>query len=52
MLVKKYDGEFPMRFYAEILNYLDMDVDEFFEKQREKFSKKQKKLFKFCFFFI
>ena len=31
MLVKKYDGEFPTRFFVEILNYLDMDLDEFFE---------------------
>jgi hypothetical protein len=30
-LVKKYDGEFPTRFFIEILNYLDMDIDTFFE---------------------
>ena len=30
MLVKQYDGEFPTRFFAEILNYLDINVDDFF----------------------
>tara|TARA_Y100000994_G_scaffold224761_2_gene206670 strand:+ start:8099 stop:9376 length:1278 start_codon:yes stop_codon:yes gene_type:complete len=31
MLVKKYDGEFPIKFFIEILNYLDMDLDTFFD---------------------
>ena len=31
MLVKKYDGEFPTRFFAEVLNYLDITFDEFFD---------------------
>lgn len=28
-LVKKYDGEFPKKFFKEILDYLDMREDEF-----------------------
>ena len=31
LLVKKYDGEIPTKFFIEILNYLDMDIDEFFD---------------------
>jgi hypothetical protein len=31
MLVKKYDGEFPMKFFEEVLNYLDMNVEDFFD---------------------
>ena len=31
MLVKKYDGEFPTRFFAEVINYLDISVEDFFE---------------------
>jgi N-acetyl sugar amidotransferase len=30
MLVKQYDGEFPTRFFVEVLNYLDITVDDFF----------------------
>ena len=31
MLVKQYDGEFPTRFFVEVLNYLDMNLEDFFE---------------------
>ena len=30
-LVKKYDGEFPKKYFKEILEYLDMSKEEFFE---------------------
>lgn len=30
MLVKQYDGEFPTRYFVEVLNYLDISYDEFF----------------------
>jgi N-acetyl sugar amidotransferase len=30
ILVKQYDGEFPTRFFVEVLNYLDINVDDFF----------------------
>ena len=30
-LVKKYDGEFPNLFFNEILEYLNMNKEEFFE---------------------
>ena len=29
MLVKKYDGEFPKKYFKEILEYLDMDEKNF-----------------------
>ena len=29
MLVKKYDGEFPKKYFKEILEYLDMDEKKF-----------------------
>ena len=28
-LVKKYDGEFPKKYYKDILDYLDMEESEF-----------------------
>jgi hypothetical protein len=30
-LVHKYDGEFPRRYFKEILEYMNMDEDEFHE---------------------
>ena len=30
-LVHKYDGEFPQRYFQELLEYIDMNQDEFFE---------------------
>ena len=30
-LVKKYDGEFPKRYFKEILNYLDMTETDFYK---------------------
>ena len=30
-LIKKYDGEFPKKYFNEILEYLDMKEDEFYE---------------------
>ncbi|MDB2548537.1 N-acetyl sugar amidotransferase [Paracoccaceae bacterium] len=30
-LVRKYDGEFPSRFFGDVLDYLDLREDEFFE---------------------
>lgn len=30
-LVEKYDGDLPLKFLPEFLNYIDMDLDEFFE---------------------
>jgi len=31
MLVKKYDGEFPTRFFVEVMDYLNIDIEEFFD---------------------
>jgi N-acetyl sugar amidotransferase len=30
-LVEKYDGEIPLKFLPEFLNYIDVNLDEFFE---------------------
>ncbi len=30
-LVRKYDGELPERFFSEVLDYMNMDREEFFE---------------------
>ena len=30
-LVNKYDGEFPVKYFSEFLDYLSMEKDEFFE---------------------
>lgn len=30
-LVKRFDGEFPQRFFKEIMNYIDMKPERFFE---------------------
>ena len=35
-LVKRYDGEFPEKYFSEIMNYLDMD-EESFLKLSDKF---------------
>ena len=29
-LIRKYDGEFPQRYFSEIIEYLKIDSDEFF----------------------
>ncbi len=31
-LVKKFDGEFPNRYFEEVLDYLDIEKEEFFKK--------------------
>ena len=31
MLMKKYEGEFPKKYFAEFLDYLDINEDEFWE---------------------
>ncbi len=30
-LVRRFDGEFPSKYFKEILNYIEMDEEEFFE---------------------
>ena len=30
-LCKKYDGEFPIKYFREMLNYMDLTADEFFD---------------------
>ncbi|MBI4234995.1 N-acetyl sugar amidotransferase [Candidatus Peregrinibacteria bacterium] len=32
-LVKKFDGEFPQKYFKEVMNYLGMDQDYFYELQ-------------------
>ena len=31
LLVKRFDGEFPKRYFKEIMNYLEIDEKQFFE---------------------
>ena len=31
-LVKRFDGEFPNRYFEEVLDYLDIEKEEFFKK--------------------
>ena len=31
-LVKKYDGEFPKKYFSEILNYINLSKEKFWER--------------------
>ena len=34
LLVKKYDGEFPKRYFSEIIKFLDINESQFFKTEK------------------
>ena len=39
-LVRKYDGEFPKKYFKDFLNYIDIDEKLFWQKRRHYCNKK------------